>query len=397
MTIAIRTGGCWLRSGWQRGVRLAGTAIAERPATHSCDDEAAPVVTGETGQPQHDTATPGYRTRSCASGRPVPGAGRLRGPGEAGGERTERRADHEDQAPPSRWRASRRGWRPPLRPARPARRAGLANQQLDPAPLRDPGDDREPRRSRGSASRVARSSSPRAAGAARATSPRWSRPPARGRSGSGASRRPVSEVDGRQRGQGANGTATTSSSPATAAVQGKRPRQPPRRPGGRSRRRRRRRSARGRRRRRRSSAREAEGQRGRARARLAAPSDQGGAGADRHQRRGDRLELVADPVEADAGGGIRAHQRELGQAGARDHVDRVAAHATPRRRSPAPRSAGSQAQGRRAPARAAPTPTMSRSASSLGWNAGAISIRDGRQEGEGRRPAAGTWPAGPGA
>ena len=136
---------------------------------------------------------------------------------------------------------------------------------------------------------------------------------------------PLSEVDqgqqredGKRRGDQRRGRA--------AACRDRRPRPPrPRpRPGRRSRRRRRRRS--GRRRRRRPRAGRRRGRRPRAaRARgVGARSRPAPAPvpAD-HQHRQQRLELVADPVEADAEPGVGPEQRERGQRRAGDHVDRV--------------------------------------------------------------------------
>ena len=105
-----------------------------------------------------------------------------------------------------------------------------------------------------------------------------------------------------------------------------------RRPGRRSRRRRRRRSGRRRRRRRRARpvrTKAIEAVRRRALgANAARPAP--GPGDDEHRQQ--RLELVADPVEADAEAGIRAEQGERGQRRAGDHVDRVGEDGEPRRR-----------------------------------------------------------------
>ncbi len=128
---------------------------------------------------------------------------------------------------------------------------------------------------------------------------------------------PESEVDQRQQRQDHEGQGEDEQrpAPAQAAIAAAATR---RRPGSRSRRRRRRRSARRRRRRPpdRPTARKAAAQRRAGRLGPEPGEARAGAGDDEHGEQ--RLELVADPVEADAEPRVGPEQREGGQRGAGD-------------------------------------------------------------------------------
>ena len=115
-----------------------------------------------------------------------------------------------------------------------------------------------------------------------------------------------------------------------------------------------------------------------------------GAGDDEHGQQ--RLELVADPVEADAEAGVGAEQRERGQRRAGDQVDRVGEHGQRRRRR---RARGSRAAPpASAPPAAAPrASTSSTSAPCVGSSAAAPSrTRAAGRRRRARRPGP---PAGP--
>ncbi len=83
-----------------------------------------------------------------------------------------------------------------------------------------------------------------------------------------------------------------------------------------------------------------------------------GTGDDEHPEQ--RLELVADPVEAHAEPRVRPEQRERGQRRAGDHVDRVGDRRRGRRR---PRAPGSRASAARVSAARAGAPHMTSSCS----------------------------------
>jgi len=91
-----------------------------------------------------------------------------------------------------------------------------------------------------------------------------------------------------------------------------------------------------------------EGRCGRPRRELRREGLQRGAGAGDDQHREQRLELVADAVEADAEARIGPEQRERGERGAGDHVDRVGEHDKGGRHRERPVAAGDGERDRRA-------------------------------------------------
>ena len=157
-----------------------------------------------------------------------------------------------------------------------------------------------------------------------------------------------------------------------------RPRPRRRRAGRRSRRRRRRRSARRRRRRRRAARRRGRRRRAARRVSRGAKPASAGAGPGDDEDREQRLELVADPVEAHAEPGIRPEQRERGERRAGDHVDRVGerrSSAGGRRPAPGSRRAATRVS---AASSGAPNITSSCSAPWLGSSAAPSSSSSGR-------------------
>ena len=162
------------------------------------------------------------------------------------------------------------------------------------------------------------------------------------------------------------------------AARRSRPRRPRRRAAGRSRRRRRRRSGRRRRRRRQSRPAARKRDRGAAAARPRREAGQRRPGAGDDEHREQRLELVADPVEAHAEARVRPEQRERGERRAGDHVDRVGERPSAPRRPPAPGSRRAAQQGQRREQRRAERSTSSCSAPWPGSSAAPSSRTRGR-------------------